>query len=174
MFFLFSTSLQPWAACWFTRAGRKWRSPRETVPSSPPFFTPLVSPSTQPPHSPPPTSSHLTSPCCHRRASLGSLGSEWPRRHLFLMSEVGNNPLGVVTHAHTHGLGGWVQTWWKPRAAPFSSICSPVASVSDDFSTDRNISGNYEAEFWPPRPPSIYPLGGHCMFKRLSFTLISH
>lgn len=58
------------------------------------------------PHNPPqPLSSHLTSPCCHRRASLGSLGVLWPRRHLFLMSEVDNNLLGMLLTC-THGLGG--------------------------------------------------------------------
>lgn len=45
MFFLFSTSLQPWAACWFTHTGSEAQRPQETVPSTLPFFSlPLVSP----------------------------------------------------------------------------------------------------------------------------------
>lgn len=34
MFFLFSTSLRPWAACWFTHTGSQAHRPQETLPST--------------------------------------------------------------------------------------------------------------------------------------------
>lgn len=50
----FSSNLSAAMSCWFTHPGRKARRPRETVPSTPPFFT-LFS-------------------LCYRRASLSHSG----------------------------------------------------------------------------------------------------
>lgn len=62
MFFLFSTSLQPWAACWFTHTGSEAQRPQETVPSTPPyfFFPPLVPPPSVVLSLPPPAISPFT------------------------------------------------------------------------------------------------------------------
>lgn len=38
-FYVFFFTLSAAVSCWFTHTGRKARRPRETVPSTPPFFT---------------------------------------------------------------------------------------------------------------------------------------
>lgn len=68
---------------------------------------------------PPPSSSHLTSPCCHRRASLGSLGFERPRRHRFLMSEVDNNLPGMLLTCTQMDLEGECRRDENPDQLPF-------------------------------------------------------
>lgn len=165
MFFLFSTSLQPWAACWFTRAGRKWRSSRETVPSSPPFFTPLVLPSAPPPPTPAPPPPGVP--------SMPPSGVSW----FFGVWEApppslprvwgGRSSAGDVTHTctHTHTDLMKTQTCW-----PFFHLlpsCKRVRflHLAYYFRELRSRVLGFLAALLPST---------RCMFELLSFALINH
>lgn len=137
-------------------AGKR-RGPRETVPSSPPFFTPLVSPST--PHAP--STIHPHRPPRPLAATAGRLSVLWgPRGSTAISSSCLRLAIicwggysGAHTHTHAH-----TDMEAERRPALFSSICSSAAIVSG-FSTKCNISGNYEAVFSAARVSLLHPGG---------------
>ena len=101
MFFLFSTSLQPWAVCWFTHTGSEAQRPLEMVPSTPPFFSPHC----------------FSALCCLLCATAGSVSTlgltkdlplysflipnkTWVCRDLILWHREGNAPLCQDTNSY--------------------------------------------------------------------------
>lgn len=117
MFFLFSTSLQPWAACWFTHTASEAQRPREMVPSTPLFFPPFFL------H--PMSSSH-----CHHWQFLCSLKWVWPK------SSPSTHTSSLTRHFVWRGCYIHMILWHTKGSVPLcqdANACKNVLHISFSF-----------------------------------------